>query len=163
MSIYNKPFDYDFTISYSKKQKELFTFKFTLNYDDWFKFKTYFNNNTNNYNSSIRIDRYIDLKNLSGQNLNSIKVIPFLDKNKNGKKDKDEEFFNNVSVNLNGDKQIILNNKPGYFSNIGMNMKYVMNIVVRTYGYKVKHSEMNIIKTTNQILTVYIPVEENFK
>ena len=160
MSIYSHPFDYDFEVSYSKQKKELFTFKFTLNYNNWLKFKTYFNNNTNKYNSSIRIDKYIDLKNLSAQNLNSVKVIPFLDENKNGKKDKNEKFFNNVFVEMNGEKHIILNDKPIYFNNIGMNMKYIMNITIRSYGYKVKHSKMNIFKNSNQVMTVYIPVEE---
>lgn len=154
------PFEYDFAISYSKQKKELFTFKFTLNYDSWLKFKSFFDSNSHKYNSSIMLDKYIDLKNLSFQSLNSVKIIPFLDKNKNGIKDKDEEIFNNTCVELNGQKKIILDNKPIYFSNIGMYIEYPMNITVRTYGYKVKHPKMNLVKTTNQIMSVYIPVEK---
>lgn len=153
-------FNYRFGVSYSEKQKECYSFSFNATYDTWLKFRSAFNTNSKKYNSSIEMNKAFDLSSMSSQNPNSIKVIPFLDKNKNGIKDKDEEFFNNVGVKINGKSKIIIDDTPEYFSGISKNQEYIMEITVRSYGYKAKEPKMKILKNTKKIMNVYIPIEE---
>jgi hypothetical protein len=92
----------------------------------------------------------------------SVKFIPFLDTNGNGKRDSDEQLVKGLEVDLNGGLKI-LNKLEGTTIIIGLE-PYVKNFVafnttkINNIAWQLKNKTLNITLNPNQLRTIEIPI-----
>ncbi|MGL5935500.1 MAG: hypothetical protein ACRCZI_07745, partial [Cetobacterium sp.] len=134
LSVFNRArqngIDYSFEVSYNEQDKEKFTFRFSIDYDNWFKFDSYSKDN-GDYDISVGLDRIIDLKNitkpLDNMDASRVKVITYLDNNDNDIFDSDESYIGDVEVEIDGVKKVTSSSEPTYFFGVPNNILYNLN------------------------------------
>lgn len=166
LSLFNRSrqngFDYAFEISYDEKEREKFTFRFSLDYDNWFKFDALSKNN-GNYDVSVGFDRIIDLKNIktpvNNMDVSRVKVITYLDKNDNNIFDKDETYIGDVEVEIDGVKKVTTSKEPTYFYGVPNNVLYNFKPVVRRPSYDTVNSQFSLKGKGGGDIEALIPVK----
>ncbi|MGL5377932.1 MAG: hypothetical protein ACRDAT_06555 [Cetobacterium sp.] len=155
-------FDYAFEISYDEKEREKFTFRFSLDYDNWFRFDSKSKDN-GDYEMSVGLDRVIDLKNiktpLNNMDVSRVKVITYLDKNDNNIFDSDENYIGDVEVEIDGVKKVTTSIEPTYFYGVPNNITYNFKPVVRRPSYDTVNSKFSLKGKGGGDIEALIPVK----
>lgn len=169
LSLYNRTtkngIDYSFDISYNEKDKEKFTFRISLDYDNWFSFDA-FSKDSGDYEISTGIDRIVDLKNitrpLDSMDSSRAEVITYLDINDNNKFDINEPKIGNVEVEINNEKKITKLNEKTYFHGIPNDILYTFIPKVRRPGYDIINSKFSLKGKGGGDIEVLIPIKPLF-
>ncbi|MGL4308472.1 MAG: hypothetical protein ACRCRV_06225 [Cetobacterium sp.] len=169
ISLYNRTtkngLDYGLDLSYSQETKEKITFRFTLDYDNWFNFNFETKEN-DNYKMSAGINRIVDLKNirkpLDSMDTSRVKVVTFLDANNNNVYDKNEERIGNVEVEINNEKQITKLNEDTYFYGVPNDILYSFTPKVQLPGYDIVNSTFSLKGKKGGDILVNIPIKPLF-
>lgn len=155
-------FDYSVEFGYSESYKEKFTFKFTLDYDNWFRSEVNFDE-TGAQRYSAGINRVVDLKNirkpLESIDSTRVKVVTFLDKNDNGVMDADEERVDYVGVKI-GDQEIDTDeNGEAIFFGVPNKIVYDMKPTIRKPSYTIGDKKIKILGQQVGTVTAHIPIK----
>lgn len=155
-------FDYSLEFGYSDSYKEKFTFRFTLDYDNWFRSEVNFDE-TGAQRYSAGINRVVDLKNirkpLESIDSTRVKVITFLDKNDNGVMDADEERVDYVAVKI-GDQEIDTDeNGEAMFFGVPNKIVYDMKPTIRKPSYTIGDTKIKILGQQVGTVTAHIPIK----
>lgn len=165
ISIFNNSndiFDYSLELRQSKSNKSMVTFRFNLQYDNWFNLGI-FADKKGNQNYKFGLDRIIDLKNPKKniENIDStrVKVITFVDENNNNQFDKEEEKLKNIKVKI-GKKEVVTNeNGEGIFYGIPNHMIYDLKVTIRRPAFTIGKNKIQIKGRNNSTLVAYIPIK----
>ncbi|WP_297489235.1 hypothetical protein [uncultured Cetobacterium sp.] len=168
-SIYNRAmqngFDYTFEVAYNEKDKEKFTFRVSLDYNNWFNFNMNAKD-SGHYDISTGIDRIIDLKNikkpLDSMDTSRVEVQTFLDVNGNNKYETDEPFIGDVEVFINDEKQVTSSEKATYFYGVPNDILYNLEPKVRRPGYDILNSKFSLKGKSGGDIKAYIPIQPLF-
>lgn len=155
-------FDYSLEFGYSDSYKEKFTFRFTLDYDNWLRSEVNFDE-TGAQRYSTGINRVVDLKNirkpLESIDSTRVKVITFLDKNDNGVMDTDEERVDYVAVKI-GDQEIDTDeNGEAMFFGVPNKIVYDMKPTIRKPSYTIGDTKIKILGQQVGTVTAHIPIK----
>ncbi|WP_330111371.1 hypothetical protein VSU16_07100 [Cetobacterium somerae] len=155
-------FDYSLEFGYSESYKEKFTFRFTLDYDNWFRSEVNFDE-TGAQRYSAGINRVVDLKNirkpLESIDSTRVKVVTFLDKNDNGVMDADEERVDYVAVKI-GDQEIDTDeNGEAMFFGVPNKIVYDMKPTIRKPSYTIGDTKIKILGQQVGTVTAHIPIK----
>ncbi|MGL5191912.1 MAG: hypothetical protein ACRC7S_19925 [Cetobacterium sp.] len=169
LSIFNRArqngIDYSFEISYNEQDKEKFTFRVNIDYDNWFKFDMNSKDN-GDYDISVGLDRVVDLKNitkpLDSLDTSRVKVITYLDINNNDKFDKNEEYIGDVEVEIDGVKKVTSYSEPTYFFGVPNNILYNLNPIVKRPSYDIVKSKFSLKGKGGGDIEVLIPIKPLF-
>ncbi|MCJ8343784.1 MAG: hypothetical protein MJH09_13225, partial [Cetobacterium sp.] len=169
LSLYNRTtkngIDYSFDISYNEKDKEKFTFRISLDYDNWFSFDA-FSKDSGDYEISAGIDRIVDLKDitrpLDSMDSSRAEVITYLDINDNNKFDINEPKIGNVEVEINNEKKITRLNEKTYFHGIPNDILYTFTPKVRRPGYDIINSKFSLKGKGGGDIEILIPIKPLF-
>lgn len=154
--------DYSFEFGYSDSYKEKFTFRFTLDYDNWLRGEVNFDE-TGAQRYSAGINRVMDLKNIKKplESIDStrVKVVTFLDKNDNGVMDTDEERVDYVAVKI-GDQEIDTDeNGEAMFFGVPNKIVYDMKPTIRKPSYTIGDTKIKILGQQVGTVTAHIPIK----
>ncbi len=169
LSLYNRAtqngLDYSFEVSYNEKDKEKFTFRISLDYDNWFNFDMTARD-SGDLDVSAGVDRIVDLRNikkpLDSMDTSRVKVSTFLDINDNNKYDKGEPFVGDVEVDINGEKKVTSSKEPTYFFGIPNDILYEFTPKVRRPGYDTVNMKFSLKGKGGGDINVYIPIKPLF-
>ena len=155
-------FDYSLEFGYSDSYKEKFTFRFTLDYDNWFRSEVNFDE-SGAQRYSAGINRVVDLKNirkpLESMDSTRVKVVTFLDKNDNGVMDADEERVDYVAVKI-GDQEIDTDeNGEAMFFGVPNKIVYDMKPTIRKPSYTIGDTKIKILGQQVGTVTAHIPIK----
>ncbi|MGL5901709.1 MAG: hypothetical protein ACRCZO_03420, partial [Cetobacterium sp.] len=155
-------FDYSLEFGYSDSYKEKFTFRFTLDYDNWFRSEVNFDE-SGAQRYSAGINRVVDLKNirkpLESIDSTRVKVVTFLDKNDNGIMDTDEERVDYVAVKI-GDQEIDTDeNGEAMFFGVPNKIVYDMKPTIRKPSYTIGDKKIKILGQQVGTVTAHIPIK----
>ncbi|MGL5780794.1 hypothetical protein [Cetobacterium sp.] len=155
-------FDYSLEFGYSESYKEKFTFRFTLDYDNWFRSEVNFDE-TGAQRYSAGINRVVDLKNirkpLESIDSTRVKVVTFLDKNDNGIMDSNEERVDYVAVKI-GDQEIDTDeNGEALFFGVPNKIVYDMKPTIRKPSYTIGDTKIKILGQQVGTVTAHIPIK----
>ena len=155
-------FDYSLEFGYSESYKEKFTFRFTLDYDNWFRSEVNFDE-SGAQRYSAGINRVVDLKNirrpLESMDSTRVKVVTFLDKNDNGIMDADEERVDYVAVKI-GDQEIDTDeNGEAMFFGVPNKIAYDMKPTIRKPSYTIGNTKVKILGQQVGTVTAHIPIK----
>ena len=155
-------FDYSLEFGYSESYKEKFTFRFTLDYDNWFRSEVNFDE-TGAQRYSAGINRVVDLKNirkpLESIDSTRVKVVTFLDKNDNGVMDANEERVDYVAVKI-GDQEIDTDeNGEAMFFGVPNKIVYDMKPTIRKPSYTIGDTKIKILGQQVGTVTAHIPIK----
>lgn len=154
--------DFSSEISYSKVEKEKFTFNFSMKLDNWFKFDTSVSD-SGEQTHKFGIDRIVDLKNpkinLDTMDNSRVKIITFVDKNDNNIFDKGEEKISGIEAKI-GDKSVITDkNGEGIFYGIGNGNIYDLDVVIKKPSYTLGNNKIKIKSNFSSTIDAYIPIK----
>ncbi|MGL5568352.1 MAG: hypothetical protein ACRDB9_03820 [Cetobacterium sp.] len=155
-------FDYSLEFGYSESYKEKFTFRFTLDYDNWFRSEVNFDE-TGAQRYSAGINRVVDLKNirkpLESIDSTRVKVVTFLDKNDNGIIDSNEERVDYVAVKI-GDQEIDTDeNGEAIFFGVPNKIVYDMKPTIRKPSYTIGDTKIKILGQQVGTVVAHIPIK----
>lgn len=155
-------FDYSLEFGYSESYKEKFTFRFTLDYDNWFRSEVNFDE-TGAQRYSAGINRVVDLKNirkpLESIDSTRVKVITFLDKNDNGIMDSNEERVDYVAVKI-GDQEIDTDEDgEAMFFGVPNKIVYDMKPTIRKPSYTIGDTKIKILGQQVGTVVAHIPIK----
>ncbi|MGL5983123.1 MAG: hypothetical protein ACRCZR_07335, partial [Cetobacterium sp.] len=155
-------FDYSLEFGYSETYREKFTFRFTLDYDNWLRGEVNFDE-TGAQTYSAGINRVVDLKNirkpLESIDSSRVKVITFLDKNDNGVMDSDEEKLEYVGVKL-GDQELDTDeNGEAMFFGVPNKIVYDMKPTIRKPSYTIGDTKIKVLGQQVGTVLVKIPIK----
>ncbi|MGL4671312.1 carboxypeptidase-like regulatory domain-containing protein [Cetobacterium sp.] len=157
--------DYSFEISYNEQDKEKFTFRVNIDYDNWFKFDMN-SKDSGDYDISIGLDRVVDLKNitkpLDSLDTSRVKVITYLDTNNNNQFDKTENYIGDVEVEIDGIKKVTSYSEPTYFFGVPNNILYNLNPIVKRPSYDIVNSKFSLKGKGGGDIEVLIPIKPLF-
>lgn len=169
LSIFNRSrqhgIDYAFEAGYSADTKEKFTFRISIDYDNWFNLDINAKD-TGDYDISAGIDRVVDLRNigkpLNNMDVSRVKAITYLDINNNNIYDKNEPFVGDVELEINGEKKITSAKEPTYFHGVPNNVLYNLNPIVRRPGFDIINSIFSLKGKGGGDIEAYIPIKPLF-
>ncbi|WP_426709721.1 hypothetical protein [Cetobacterium sp. SF1] len=158
----NGKFDYSVELRHSQRDKSMITFKFNLQYDNWFNFDM-FVDKKGNQEYKFGLDRIIDLQNprktIENMDSTRVKVITFVDSNNNDIYDKGERKINNVKVKI-GKKEIVTDERgEGVFYGIPNHMIYDLNPIIRKPSFVLGSNKIQIKGRNSSTLMAYIPIK----
>lgn len=154
--------DFDLQFSYSNIDKDSFTVRFTLDYENWFRTGALINKN-GSQRYLVGIDRVVDLKNVT-ENMESInrsrvKVVTFVDKNKNNIWDAGEERVDNVEILISDKKVITDDNGEAIIYGIPNNILYDLKPKIRKPSYILGAKKINVRGKSVGTIEVDIPIQ----
>lgn len=154
--------DYSLEFGYSDSDKERFTFRFTLDYNNWLRGEVNFVKN-GGQRYSAGIDRVVDLKNIKKplESIDStrVHVITFLDENDNGIMDKGEERIDYVAVKI-GDQEIETDeNGEAIFYGVPNRIVYDLKPNIRKPSYSIGNTKMKVLGQQVGTVMVHIPIK----
>lgn len=169
LSIFNRSrqngIDYAFEAGYSADTKEKFTFRISIDYDNWFNLDINAKD-TGDYDISAGIDRVVDLKNISkplkNMDVSRVKAITYLDINNNNIYDKNEPFVGDVELEINGEKKITSAKEPIYFHGVPNDILYNLNPTVKRPGFDIINSTFSLKGKGGGDIEAYIPIKPLF-
>lgn len=152
-------FDYSLEFGYSEIYREKFTFRFTLNYDNWLTGEINVDE-SGAQRYSAGINRVVDLKNikkpLESIDSSRVKVITFLDSNDNGVMDEDEERVEYVSVKIGDQEEDTDGNGEAMFYGVPNKIMYDLKPTIRKPSYTIGNTKIKVIG--QQVGTVIAPI-----
>lgn len=158
----NDLFDYTLEARYSEEYKDMLTFRFDLNYNNWFNFESR-GDKLGNQEYKIGIDRITDLKNpkehIKSMDSSPVKAIAFVDINDNNQKDEGEKVLKNVDVKIG--KQIKTTNKDGYamFYGVPNDVLYELEPTLKKPSHLLGNNKIQVKGKNTSTIEAYIPVK----
>lgn len=155
-------FNYSLEFGYSDSYKEKFTFRFTLDYDNWFRGEVNIDR-SGAQRYSAGIDRVVDLKDIKRpiESIDSsrVKVITFLDKNDNGIMDADEERVDYVNVKIGNQEIDTDENGEAMFFGVPNKIVYDMDPKIRKPSYTIGNTKIKVLGQQVGTVTAHIPIK----
>lgn len=158
----NDLFDYTLEARYSEEKKDSLTFRFDLNYNNWFNFESEVDKK-GNQNYKVGIDRITDLRNPKA-NIKSIESSPvevtaFIDINNNDKFDKGEILSKNIEINLAGETK--KTNKEGkvVFYGIPNGILYDLKVEIKRPSLIQSNVPLKIEGKNTATIKAYLPIK----
>lgn len=169
ISIFNRArkngFNYSFEVGYTEQEREKVTFRFSIEYDNWFNLN-FISKDSGDYETALGLDRVMDLKDifnpLDNMDVSRVKVQTYLDINNNNIFDEDEFFIGDVEIEINGEQKVTSSNEPIYFYGVPNNILYNLDPKVRRPGFDVFNSKFSLKGKGGGNIEVLIPVNPLF-
>ena len=158
----NDLFDYTLEARYSEEYKDMLTFRFDLNYNNWFNFESR-GDKEGNQEYKVGIDRITDLRkpkaNIRSMDSSPVKAIAFVDINNNNKKDPEEKVIKNVDIKI-GD-QTKTTNKDGYamFYGVPNDVIYELEPTLKKPSHLLGNNKIQVRGRNTATIEAYIPVK----
>lgn len=158
----NDLFDYTLEARYSEEYKDMLTFRFDLNYNNWFNFEAN-GDKLGNQEYRIGIDRITDLRNpkekIKSMDSSPVKAIAFVDINDNNQKDKDEKVLKNVDIKIGN--QTKTTNKDGYamFYGVPNDVIYDLEPTLKKPSHLLGNNKIQVEGKNTSTVEAYIPVK----
>lgn len=154
--------DYSLEFGYSESFKEKFTFRFTLDYDNWLRGEiNYDKNGTQRYSAGI--NRVVDLKNvtrpLETSDSTRVQVVTFLDTNDNGIMDENEKRIENVAVKIGSQEIDTDENGEATFFGVPNKIVYDLKPIIRKPSYTIGNSKIKILGQQVGTVIANIPIK----
>lgn len=154
--------NYTLEASYSEKTKDMFTFRFSLQYDNLLNFD-FTGNKDGSREFKFGIDRVIDLKkplkNIDSMDSSRVKVVTFIDTNDNNILDKGEKPVNNVVVTIGGQKVTTNVQGVGMLYGIPNYITYNLKPIIRKPSFLLGNNKIVVEGRCSSTLIAYIPVK----
>lgn len=158
----NTNLNYTLEASYSEKNKDMFTFRFSMDYENFLNFD-FFGDKGGTREFKFGLNRIVDLKNplekIDSMDSSRVKVKTFIDLNNNNKFDKGEKPVNNVLVNIGKDKVVTDRNGEGIFYGVPNHITYDLKPTIRKPSFLLGNNKIVIEGRNTSTLTAYIPVK----
>lgn len=158
----NDLFDYTLEARYSEEYKDSLTFRFNLNYNNWFNFESR-GDKTGNQEYKIGIDRITDLRKptakIKTMESSPVKAIAFVDINNNNVMDKEEKVIGNVDVTIGN--QTITTNKNGeaMFYGVPNQVIYELQPKLKKPSFLLGNNKLQVKGKNNSTIEAYIPIK----
>ena len=158
----NDLFDYTLEARYSEEYKDMLTFRFDLNYNNWFNFEAN-GDKLGNQEYRIGIDRITDLRNpkekIKSMDSSPVKAIAFVDINDNNQKDEDEKVLKNVDIKIGN--QTKTTNKDGYamFYGVPNDVIYDLEPTLKKPSHLLGNNKIQVEGKNTSTIEAYIPVK----
>lgn len=158
----NDLFDYTLEAKYSEEYKDVLTFRFDLNYNNWFNFEAN-GDKEGNQEYKVGIDRITDLRkpreSIKSMDSSPVKAIAFIDINNNNKKDSEEEILKNVDIKIGN--QIKTTNKDGYamFYGVANDVLYELEPTLKKPSHLLGNNKIQVKGKNTSTIEAYIPVK----
>ncbi|MDX8335203.1 hypothetical protein [Candidatus Cetobacterium colombiensis] len=155
-------FDFSIEFSYSNRDESKFTFRFDLNYDNWFRAGMFAGKN-GQQNYRLGVDKVVDLKNIT-RNIESmdssrVKVTAFIDENGNDIYDKGEKLVDNVEIKIGSQTEVTTEEGEAYFFGVPNGVLYNLNPKVRKPSYSLGNNKIAVRGTNTGTIEAYIPLK----
>lgn len=169
LTLYNRNsdniFDYQVEVSYNQQDREKYTFRFQLYYDNWFNMN-FEGKNRDNYTGRLGIDRIIDLKNplqpLDSSNRSRVKLFTYIDGNDNNIYDEGEGPIGGVEVTLSDQKVTTDSKGMAYIYGLANDIQYSFEPKVKRPGYDVVDTTFSVKGKGGGDIEAYIPIKPLF-
>ncbi|MGL5951438.1 MAG: hypothetical protein ACRCZH_08465, partial [Cetobacterium sp.] len=154
--------DYSLEFGYSEASKEKFTFRFTLDYDNWVRGEVnYDKNGSQRYSAGI--NRVVDLKDISrpleSADSTRVHVVTFLDTNDNGIMDEDEKRVEYVSVKIGSQEIDTDENGEAIFFGVPNKIVYDLKPVIRKPSYSIGNTKIKVLGQQVGTVVAHIPIK----
>ena len=159
----NKYFDYNIEAGYSEEYKDRFTFRFSMDYDNWLNFESFMKKDDFNY--KVGIDRIIDLRNptkkINTMESSPVEVTTFIDLNDNNKFDKDNGEYGVSKVEVKIGEQIETTNKYGKakFYGVPNEILYDLNPKIKKPNFLLGNNKIQIKGKNTSTIEAFIPIK----
>lgn len=166
ISLYNNNFlgilDYNIEAGYSREYKDKFIFNFTMNYDNWLKITSAFDENRKR-DHSVGLDRIIDLKNplknLNSIDVSRIKAITYIDENNNNEYDSNEEKIQGVEITIGEEVKTTDADGVAIFSNISNGIIHNIEPKIKKPSFTLGENKFQIKSGFSSTVQAYIPIK----
>lgn len=158
----NDLFDYTLEARYSEENKDSFTVRFNLNYNNWFNFESEADKR-GNQQYKVGIDRITDLRNPKA-NIRSIESSPvevtaFVDMNNNDKFDEDERVAKNIEIKLAGETKKTNSEGKAIFYGIPNRVLYDLNAEIKRPNLLQTPSPLKVEGKNTATIEAYLPIK----
>jgi hypothetical protein len=156
--------DYNFGISYSKREKEKLTFGITLKYNNFLEMASKLGD-MGTRELSLGVDTIFDLRNLKklepigALDSMNVKVTAFIDENNNNIFDNKEKPLKNVDVELGNLSVTTDKNGVAYFTGISSGISLNVKPTIRQPYYTMGETSVTIKGRGTSTLEAYLPVK----
>lgn len=159
----NKYFDYNLEAGYSEEYKDRFTFRFSMDYDNWLNFESFMKKDDFNY--KVGIDRIIDLRNptkkIDSMESSPVEVTTFIDLNDNNHFDtaSGEYGVSKVEVKIGEQTQITDKNGKAKFYGIPNEILYDLNPSIKKPNFLLGNNKIQIKGKNTSTIEAFIPIK----
>ncbi len=166
LTLYNNNFkglfDFSTEFRYTKDNKDMLTFKFSMDIDSWLKLESFVDKDGSR-DFRVGIDKVIDLKHpkekLESIDVSRVKIITFIDDNNNNILDNNEIGVEGVEVEI-GNKKITTNqNGEGLFYGISNGVIHSLKPKIKKPSYSIGNNEIKVISRSSSTVDVFIPIK----
>ncbi len=154
--------DFSLEFSYSNRDESRFTFRFDLNYENWFK-GGMFVGKSGEQNYKVGVDKVVDLKNIT-KNIKSmdssrVKIVAFVDENNNNIYDEGEKLVDNVEVKIGSQTEVTKEDGSAYFYGVPNGVLYDLNPKIRKPSYSLGNNKIAVRGTNTGTIEAFIPLK----
>lgn len=158
----NDLFDYTLEARYSEGTKDSLTFRFNLNYNNWFNFESEADKK-GNQRYKVGIDRITDLRNPKA-NIRSIESSPvevtaFIDMNNNDKFDEGEKIAKNIEIKLAGETKKTDKEGKAIFYGIPNRVLYDLNAEIKRPSLLQTPVPLKVEGKNTATIEAYLPIK----
>lgn len=158
----NDLFDYTLEARYSEETKDSLTFRFNLNYNNWFNFESEADKK-GNQRYKVGIDRITDLRNPKA-NIRSIESSPvevtaFIDMNNNDKFDEGEKIAKNIEIKLAGETKKTDKEGKAIFYGIPNRVLYDLNAEIKRPSLLQTPVPLKVEGKNTATIEAYLPIK----
>lgn len=158
----NDLFDYTLEARYSEETKDSLTFRFNLNYNNWFNFESE-TDKKGNQRYKVGIDRITDLRNPKA-NIRSIESSPvevtaFIDMNNNDKFDEGEKIAKNIEIKLAGETKKTDKDGKAIFYGIPNRVLYDLNAEIKRPSLLQTPVPLKVEGKNTATIEAYLPIK----
>ncbi|WP_349764275.1 carboxypeptidase-like regulatory domain-containing protein [Fusobacterium sp. SYSU M8D902] len=158
----NDLFDYTLEARYSEEKKDSLTFRFNLNYNNWFNFESEVDKK-GNQQYKVGIDRITDLRNPKA-NIKSIESSPvevtaFIDLNNNDELDNGEVVAKNIEVKLAGETKKTNKDGKAIFFGIPNRVLYDLNAEIKRPSLIKTNIPLKVEGRNTATIKAYLPIK----
>ena len=159
----NKYFDYNIEAGYSEEFKDRFTFRFSMDYDNWLNFESFMRKDDFNY--KIGIDRITDLRNptkkINSMESSPVEVTTFIDLNDNNKFDtaSGEYGVSKVEVKIGEKVETTDKNGKAKFYGVPNEILYDLNPEIKKPNFLLGNNKIQIKGKNTSTIEAFIPIK----
>jgi hypothetical protein len=155
--------DYHLEFKYSERSSEVWTFKFEVTFDDWFKVATKTDRRGEN-SISFGLDKTVDLRDIrkpiENSDVSRVKAVAFLDKNGNGILDGEEKGIEDIQISLGSQKLSTDSNGVAYFYGVPNKVKYGISVESPHPTHTVGNIKYSILGKNSSTIEAFIPLKK---
>lgn len=158
----NDLFDYTLEARYSEEYKDTLTFRFDLDYNNWFNFEAS-GDKKGNQEYKIGVDRITDLRNpkakVKSMDSSPVKATAFVDINNNNVWDKEENVIGNVDITIGNQTVTTDKNGVAMFYGVPNQVIYEMQPKLKKPSFLLGNNKLQVKGKNNSTIEAYIPVK----